>query len=424
MAVPKTDWPLYEDLDRPWDAGEANKRWQEYCTGENGDIDWDQFHKGFFWYDESDPNKVTSHKLPFVDVVEGRPYAIWRAITNARARLNQTQIPEEDKRRVLAEMRKYYRKAGKEDLFEDESARAEFELPAYAILAIGPVAGLELGSGAVRYTDAGDYHLLTIRGVLTHGTYRRIAAVAESITDGRPVVIDIDSPGGEVAGLATAVNAIRALSQRSETVAYTDGVMTSAAYVIGSAARRIVAGETAIIGSIAALAIVASIRGALEKNGVSVHVARSAPLKSYPSIFDALTPEAKAKVDAEIKVVGELVKSMVQTNRSGIDQKLIETGDVVMGIDAKNLGLADEIGPQVVLNVPKKSGPDYRAAARELLLALGFSAEEIQKWEENPEAFVAELKEKDFAARLKNEPAVNDVTALEQKFDVLLGLKL
>ena len=62
------------------------------------------------------------------------------------------------------------------------------------------------------------------------------------------IVLDIDSPGGQVAGLSDLVDAIRKTDK--EVIAYTSGSMASAAYWIGSAADKIVAGPQAMVGSI------------------------------------------------------------------------------------------------------------------------------------------------------------------------------
>ena len=113
MPVAPGSFPLYPDLKRPWDASAAVKRWRRYCTGSDGEVDWAKFRRGFMWYDAEKADQMGGYKLPFVDVIGGKPYAIWRAILAIKSRIGSTQIPEADKQKVMARVRAYERKAGK-----------------------------------------------------------------------------------------------------------------------------------------------------------------------------------------------------------------------------------------------------------------------------------------------------------------------
>jgi len=123
--VPDNDaeFPIYEDFDRPWDADESEVRWRKYVGVETNEDLQDKekqrrYAKRFFWADDENLDKFGAYKLPHVDVVDGKPYAIWRGIVAAMAALlgarGGINIPEEDREKVYRAIAKYYEKAGKE----------------------------------------------------------------------------------------------------------------------------------------------------------------------------------------------------------------------------------------------------------------------------------------------------------------------
>jgi len=107
-VVPYQDLPL-ADEDREWDAGEARKRLADWA----GD-DMDKYRKGFLWYDEENADNLTAYKLPIADVIDGRLYAVPRAIIAAAAAIQGARggvdIPASDVPGVKNHIEKYYKK--------------------------------------------------------------------------------------------------------------------------------------------------------------------------------------------------------------------------------------------------------------------------------------------------------------------------
>jgi len=107
-VVPYQDLPL-ADKDRGWDAGEARKRLADWA----GD-DMDKYRKGFLWYDEENADNLTAYKLPIADVIDGRLYAVPRAIIAAAAAIQGARggvdIPASDVPGVKNHIEKYYKK--------------------------------------------------------------------------------------------------------------------------------------------------------------------------------------------------------------------------------------------------------------------------------------------------------------------------
>lgn len=124
-VVPDNDaeFPVYDDLEREWDADESEIRWRKYVGVEiNEDLQdpkkRQKYAKRFFWVDDENADKFSAYKLPHVDVINGKPYAIWRGIVAAMAALlgarGGVDIPNEDREKVYRAIAKYYKKVDKE----------------------------------------------------------------------------------------------------------------------------------------------------------------------------------------------------------------------------------------------------------------------------------------------------------------------
>lgn len=121
-TTPFMDWDVYEDMEREWDADESEKRWRKYVGVETNEDLQDpekrrKYRGRFFWWD-GEGTTFGGYKLPFVDVINGKPYAIWRGIVAAMAALlgarGGVDIPDEDREKVYNHIARYYRKVGKE----------------------------------------------------------------------------------------------------------------------------------------------------------------------------------------------------------------------------------------------------------------------------------------------------------------------
>ena len=85
-------------------------------------------------------------------------------------------------------------------------------------------------------------------GITSYTGIRAALEAAIADTGVRGIIIDVDSPGGEVAGSTEAAAAIRAASTRKPLVAHVDGQAVSAAYVIAAGAPRVIVAPSATVG--------------------------------------------------------------------------------------------------------------------------------------------------------------------------------
>lgn len=119
-VVPFQDWPL-APRDYSWDASAAEKRFREYSGSEEAPTP--SYKKFFLWYDSEKPDLFGSYKLPIVDIVDGKPKAVPRAVFAAAAAIQGARggvdIPESDVSGVKNHIARYYEKMRKE--FGDEN---------------------------------------------------------------------------------------------------------------------------------------------------------------------------------------------------------------------------------------------------------------------------------------------------------------
>lgn len=163
--------------------------------------------------------------------------------------------------------------------------------------------------------------------------------------DVRGILLDIDSPGGEL-GARDLAERIKALDTEKPIWALIDDFGCSAAYYIAAAADRIVMPQEGAGGSIGAIAMLPDTKGAIESMGIKVHVVRSAALKGKPLSIEGIDQEGLSIIQNIVEKAGEDFVKVVSGFR-GITQKSVnETqGAVIFGRDMLSTGLADAIMP-------------------------------------------------------------------------------
>lgn len=107
--------PSYQDhpiMDaNSWDESKARDQIAEYAGGpDKEDINWNQYKKGFFYYDSSDSENKGSYKLPYCYVQNGSLKAADEGIYTVAQYLSSTDISSDDKGKVRSQLEKYYSK--------------------------------------------------------------------------------------------------------------------------------------------------------------------------------------------------------------------------------------------------------------------------------------------------------------------------
>ncbi len=161
------------------------------------------------------------------------------------------------------------------------------------------------------------------------------------------VVLRVDSPGGSVMASEHIYRELQALRAAGKPVVISmSGLAASGGYYISAPADEIWASPATLTGSIGIFAIIPTVDKTLGKVGVTVDGVATTPMASQLRIDRPLGPEAKALLQATIERGYDVFLDRVATGRRKTREQVdaIAQGRVWAGVDAKRLGLVDELG--------------------------------------------------------------------------------
>lgn len=150
------------------------------------------------------------------------------------------------------------------------------------------------------------------------------------------ILLDIDSPGGEVNGCSELSDMIYQARGAKPIIAYASGACCSGAYWIASACDKILAADTAILGSIGVVSIFEK-----DDEDKTIEIVSSQSPNKRPDIN---TEEGKAKIQARVDELAEVFIAKVARNRGISEDDVVNNfgaGDVSVGKSAVRSGLAD-----------------------------------------------------------------------------------
>lgn len=121
-ASGSSDWPL-GDRNTAWDGAAAHNAIVKWASQDDGSIDEGKMKSVHFWYDSAAPEKVTSYKLAFCDIVDDKPVAMPKGIFACAGShgIEGADIPEGDVEGVKAKIAGYYSRMAKQ--FDDDSIK-------------------------------------------------------------------------------------------------------------------------------------------------------------------------------------------------------------------------------------------------------------------------------------------------------------
>ena len=162
-------------------------------------------------------------------------------------------------------------------------------------------------------------------GLVSYAEIRRavIDAVQDETTEA--ILLDINSGGGAAMGVQDLGDFLMEVDARHKPViAYSSGVMASAAYWIGSSARQVFSSKSALVGSIGVLAIHQDISAALEKEGIKATVLRVGKYKALGTPYEPMEGAAREAWDARLNTLYDFFISHVAEAR-GTNKTLVDT---------------------------------------------------------------------------------------------------
>jgi protease-4 len=160
------------------------------------------------------------------------------------------------------------------------------------------------------------------------------------------VIVSINSPGGTTTGAEELYRNIRRLAERKPLVAFVDGTAASGGYIAALGADRIIARETALVGSIGVLFQYPDLTELLTRFGVKVEEIKSSPLKAAPSPFSPTSPEAREALATVVRDTYDWFRGLVADRRRLTPEQLaaVADGRVHSGRQSVALRLVDELG--------------------------------------------------------------------------------
>ena len=162
---------------------------------------------------------------------------------------------------------------------------------------------------------------------------------ANDRTDVKAVMLNIDSPGGTVAGTPELANAVASLNERKPVYAFSSGLMASAAYWIASQARAIYATPSAQVGSIGVVQAVVDDSAALDKEGIKVEVFSVGKYKAMGAPGNPLTNDQRELIQSNLaEIAGEFHAAVLAKGRA-IPPSAME-GQTFSGRQAQRYNLA------------------------------------------------------------------------------------
>jgi signal peptide peptidase SppA len=234
------------------------------------------------------------------------------------------------------------------------------QLPARASLLAGGLAESLRQHGDAPYPVIDGIAVIEISGVLIHRggwigessgqtSYEGIAAQIEAAASDpavRGVALEIDSFGGEVAGVFDLADRIRALRRDKPVWAFVAEHAFSAGYALASQADRILLPRTGAVGSIGVVVMHADLSGQLDRDGVRVTLVHSGQHKVDGNPYAPLPDAGRDDIQREIDVLRFLFAETVAAGRAGRlsqDAALATEAAIYRGTDAVAAGLADEV---------------------------------------------------------------------------------
>jgi capsid assembly protease len=169
----------------------------------------------------------------------------------------------------------------------------------------------------------------------------RISAAARD-PQVRGMVLEVDSPGGEVAGVFELASLISSLEL--PVWAHANEFAASAAYLIGSSATKLYAPQTGLVGSVGVVMLHVDRSKQAEKAGLTYTPIFAGARKLDGSGMAPLSEEARASAQARVDALYTLFVDTVAKSR-GIKASAVRgTEAAVMSIqDATALGMADGV---------------------------------------------------------------------------------
>lgn len=191
-------------------------------------------------------------------------------------------------------------------------------------------------------------YLNTLSGMTGYNALASVVQKAVSDPEIDGILLDLDTPGGMVAGAFDCADTLARMRSIKPIWALANDMNCSAGQLIASAASRRLVTQTASTGSIGVLMAHRNYARRMEKQGVEVTLIHSGARKTDGNEMEALPEDVRARLQAKIDTTRRHFAEKVSAYTGlRIESILATEAAVFTGAEALEVGLADE----VVLNI-------------------------------------------------------------------------
>jgi protease-4 len=192
---------------------------------------------------------------------------------------------------------------------------------------------------------------------ITPGTLHKELRWAGDDDDVKAVVFRVSSPGGSAVASDMIWKDVKELAAKKPVVVSMGAYAASGGYYISVPAQKLIAEPTTITGSIGVIGMLPKVPAFPEKYGVSFHVVSQSDRVALLNPGVPSTDEDKAVMQKTIDETYDTFVSRVAEGRK-MKPKAVDAlgqGRVYTGVEAKDLGLVDELGGvQLAFDTAKK----------------------------------------------------------------------
>jgi signal peptide peptidase SppA len=207
-------------------------------------------------------------------------------------------------------------------------------------------------------------------GLQAYGDVADAIAAVMGDASVRGVILDVDSPGGEVGGLFDLVEQIQAIRSASAKPlwAVANESALSAAYAIASTADRLYVTRTGEVGSIGVVAVHVDESGADAKAGLAWSFVFAGDQKVDGNAHEPLSERARLTIQADVDQLYAEFCALVAANR-GLTTEAVRTtkAAIYRGELAIRAGLADRLGTLDLAIAEMAAELDRAASPRALI---------------------------------------------------------
>lgn len=224
---------------------------------------------------------------------------------------------------------------GPENGLQDDDADHGYDM--HGPVAIIPVTGTLVQKSSYLRPDSGLTGYNSIRTVFE-------AAMADDEVEA--IVLDVDSPGGEVAGCFDLADWIYSQRGKKPIWAILTENAYSAAYALASSCDKLIVPRTGGTGSIGVICMHVDMSKWLAREGFAVTLVQYGARKSDGNEFQPISTEALRRAQADIDALGALFDATAARNRK-IDKARVKSfqAGTFLGAKGVDAGLADAVMP-------------------------------------------------------------------------------